>query len=794
MLDKIFAAILTEADKSHDEIRRLIRKELQARSVGQYVSIRDVFDSYIVYTIEPQGDMYNGERLYRRNYTVSDSGKVEFGDTSEVSVQTEYVAIGESAPATEAITLLSAGNLIESADNGEGWKWRVQVIQSGISKNKTEYPLDVLHKRAPLYEGVTVYYGGADHSPAHRGFSDVGGWITQPTTNARGIEGTFEINKGKPELRETFMHAWDVSQRTGKVPFGFSHVIPAGKFKTTVRRLTEGLVRRVDDFTAVDSVDIVMRPSAGGELIGLVAAVDEGQERSLRAMDELLARLRRGEKLTEAEMTKLATEAPAELAKALTEAAKSDPTPSTEPAQPENDGRLTEAERRYEERIKLSECRLMLVDALSESKLPEGVKAAIREDFDGVIFDEAKLTKRIERDRKLAASIAESAGAGMPNAGTIEITEDEHEKHRKALDGLFENADIDGVPRFQSIKQAFRTVTNSRFEYIDGRLPMAILSEATHYAPESMRLTEAIDSTTWGQMLGDSITRKMIKDYDHPAFGSWDRIVTDKVPLSDFRDQKRTRYGGYGDLPIVGEGATYQNTDSPPDEETSYGPDKRGYLEQVTIETVANDDVGALRRLPTKMGRAAARTLYFFIWNTMIRDNPTVGYDSKALFHADHANTGTSALSATALLAVENAMRNQTAYGESGHVLGGANMPKILAIPNELRETAFRLVGSPVMSQASGFNATEPNMFQGGYEVIVIDDWTNAADWFAFANPQDTPILEVGFLNGREEPELFVQDQPTVGSMFTADKITYKIRHIYGAVNLDHRGVYRNDV
>ena len=39
----------------------------------------------------------------------------------------------------------------------------------------------------------------------------------------------------------------------------------------------------------------------------------------------------------------------------------------------------------------------------------------------------------------------------------------------------------------------------------------------------------------------------------------------------------------------------------------------------------------------------------------------------------------------------------------------------------------------------------------------------------------------MGFLDGREDPELFVQDAPTVGSLFSSDEITYKIRHIYGS-------------
>jgi hypothetical protein len=49
-------------------------------------------------------------------------------------------------------------------------------------------------------------------------------------------------------------------------------------------------------------------------------------------------------------------------------------------------------------------------------------------------------------------------------------------------------------------------------------------------------------------------------------------------------------------------------------------------------------------------------------------------------------------------------------------------------------------------------------------------------------------MIEIGFFGGREEPELFVQDAPNVGSLFSNDVITYKIRHIYGGGVLDFRG------
>ena len=65
--------------------------------------------------------------------------------------------------------------------------------------------------------------------------------------------------------------------------------------------------------------------------------------------------------------------------------------------------------------------------------------------------------------------------------------------------------------------------------------------------------------------------------------------------------------------------------------------------------------------------------------------------------------------------------------------------------------------------------------------------WTDVNDWSISADVMDVPGIEIGFLDGNQEPELFVQDNPTVGSMFANDKVTYKIRHIYGGAVTDFR-------
>ncbi len=48
----------------------------------------------------------------------------------------------------------------------------------------------------------------------------------------------------------------------------------------------------------------------------------------------------------------------------------------------------------------------------------------------------------------------------------------------------------------------------------------------------------------------------------------------------------------------------------------------------------------------------------------------------------------------------------------------------------------------------------------------------------------------MGFLDGRETPEILLQDAPGVDTVFTNDRIKYKIRHEYSGVIADYRPFY----
>ena len=450
--------------------------------------------------------------------------------------------------------------------------------------------------------------------------------------------------------------------------------------------------------------------------------------------------------------------------------------------------------KKMEEDASKRNCTAILNEKLSACDLPVPMKEAIRGRFKDSIFEVAILDAAIKEQKDILAKLAESKMYVLAGQGNVELGQTEREKLSLAMDGFFEGQNVKGldgkpVQKFMSFREAFKAITKnpdpSAQEILAGCYGFLVSS--------AHRLSESISTTTFAQILGDSITRKMIKDYNTPGLSDWRKIVSDIVPISDFRTNRRTLFGGYGNLPAVSENGSYVALTSPGDDENTYAVSKKGGLETISMETIANDDVGLIRRIPKSLGLSAAQTLYTAIFN-LLKNNTATCYDGVVLFHADHANLGSTALSSTAMTTTKAAMNSQTAYGNTTRFLGVSNNPKYIMGPVELEEKMFKLCASKVTIGTSEVE-TSPN-FHGTYgmEPIVVPEWTDATDWVAVADPKNVPTIEVGFLNGKEEPELFIQDMPNVGSMFDADQVKYKIRHIWGLVLLDYRPFYKHVV
>lgn len=260
------------------------------------------------------------------------------------------------------------------------------------------------------------------------------------------------------------------------------------------------------------------------------------------------------------------------------------------------------------------------------------------------------------------------------------------------------------------------------------------------------------------------------------------RWVADVVPVNDFRTQERSRLGGYGDLPAVAENGAYDPLTSPNDEKATYALSKRGGTETISLETIANDDVGLITRIPLKLSQAAKRTLYKFIFD-FFRTNAVV-YDTTAFYTVGHGNLGAAALAAASFAAARLAMSQQSEL-DSGAQLG--LVLRHLAVPSDLVETAYDMFVRNTNNDETFVQSRKPVVHEVPY-------WTDANDWCGFADKREIPLLELGFYNGQEEPELFIQDSPTQGSLFSNDQIKYKLRHIYSGAIPDIRGHYKGVV
>lgn len=296
------------------------------------------------------------------------------------------------------------------------------------------------------------------------------------------------------------------------------------------------------------------------------------------------------------------------------------------------------------------------------------------------------------------------------------------------------------------------------------------------------RFREAFGSGDLGSVLGNSINRRMVHDYgENDRYSVWRMLVT-IASAPDFRTQHVTRFGGYGDLPTVSQGAPYPALISPNDEEATYALAKRGGTEEITLEHIKNDDVRFIRSVPKKLAQAAKRTLSKFVLD-FLRTNPVI-YDGQPLFSAAHSNLGSAALSAAAVSAARTTMRRQPEAG-SGDPLNIE--PKYIWVPYDSEETAVNLFQRTTNNDKTALQSL-------ALQVMAVWYWSDMNDWCLSADPLQVPTIEICFLDGNQEPDLFVQDAATVGSMFSNDKLTWKIQHIYSGTPIEYRGVHKSVV
>ena len=276
-------------------------------------------------------------------------------------------------------------------------------------------------------------------------------------------------------------------------------------------------------------------------------------------------------------------------------------------------------------------------------------------------------------------------------------------------------------------------------------------------------------TSDFGGILSDVADKAMMKGYDEA--GEVFQEFTSKGSLSDFKIAERADAGTYPSLPVVRDGAEYKHV-TVGDRKEQMQLATYGSLFSITRQAIINDDLSAFSQLPRKMGRAAVRTigdLVFAILNT----NPNMA-DGKRLFHADHKNLGTGALTSASLDALRALMGKQ----KDGDAFLNVR-PGFLLVPTELRGAAMQVMESEFEIAASK-DKTAPNQVRNLAKVI--DDARLAANaYYLLANPMMHDTIEVAYLDGNDTPYLEQQEG------WNIDGTSFKVRMDATVKALDFR-------
>jgi len=256
--------------------------------------------------------------------------------------------------------------------------------------------------------------------------------------------------------------------------------------------------------------------------------------------------------------------------------------------------------------------------------------------------------------------------------------------------------------------------------------------------------------------------------------------------LPDYKQQDRVNMSNFGDLEEIPAGGEYK-AGTMSDLVEYIKARKYGRLFGIYREALLGDDLDGLSRAPRAMGRAASRKIGDLVY-AVLTGNPTLNQDNTALFDAGHSNLGTAgAPSTTTLDEARKLMALQSDPSDSSH---GLNIrPAFLIVPVGLETTANILRQSerdPAEGATTSFYA--PNTFAGTFQVVADPrlDADSATQWYMAASPSVTDTVEVGFVNGQQEPTLESRDG------WTIDGIEYKTRIEVGVSPLDFRGLFRN--
>lgn len=303
---------------------------------------------------------------------------------------------------------------------------------------------------------------------------------------------------------------------------------------------------------------------------------------------------------------------------------------------------------------------------------------------------------------------------------------------------------------------------------------------------------------SFSNLLLDAANKTLLAGYEEAPY-TWSIWARDAGTTADFKNLNRIRFSEMGTPEMVPEGNPYPDA-AMSDAKEVYKVNKYGNMFTVTWETVVNDDLDAISRIPAMQGAACRRLQNQAVYGVLTANAAMA--DTGTLFNATaqstaggHANyaSGAGAPSVTTLNTAYISM--MTKKGLRSDVILNIQ-PAFLIVPAAISATALQLIGSiadPSVGGSAAGNSNTKNIYgpNGDRPLrVVVEpllDANSSTAWYLAANNSQVDTVEITFLEGEQSPVLENEWD------FDKDVYKYKVRQTFGVAAIDYRGLYKHN-
>lgn len=253
------------------------------------------------------------------------------------------------------------------------------------------------------------------------------------------------------------------------------------------------------------------------------------------------------------------------------------------------------------------------------------------------------------------------------------------------------------------------------------------------------------------------------------------RAIVQIENIENFKLQTRLRLEDLAAYARVPEGGEY-NTSPREGYAVFYKVYKYGLEVALTWEMIVNDDMRAFADLSRHLVLSGLHSINSYVWGAIVA-NPLI-WTGNSLFNLAHNNLMVGALSVASLGAARVMMNRHSSPG--GKPIDGLT-PRYIIIPPDLEMTLDIILNSSAIP-TTGFSSGVYNPEGGKLSKIMTRYLIDEDDYYLWAEPSSAPVMEVGFLFGRDTPEIDMNE------VWEREEVHYRGKYAMGHCFKGYKG------